>query len=51
MQRRCTFENIQSFLKFGYVIRFRGDIHRSCGDKTRFAAEWVGSDGRATLLR
>ena len=46
-------------LGFGYVIRFRGDIHVSAADgETRLAAEWVGSfdklrmrGGRARKLR
>ena len=38
-------------LKFGYVIRFRGGIHVTSGGKTQFAAQWVGRNGRATVLR
>jgi hypothetical protein len=38
-------------LKFGYVIRFKGGIHVTCRGETRFAADWVGRDGRATVLR
>jgi hypothetical protein len=39
-------------LGFGYVIRFRGNIHVSAADgETRLAAEWVGQGGRARKLR
>ena len=38
-------------LKFDYVIRFRGDIAVTFRGETRFAAQWVGRDGRATVLR
>ena len=39
-------------LGFGYVIRFRGNIHVTDADgRTRPAAEWVGKGGRARKLR
>ncbi len=39
-------------LGFGYVIRFRGNIHVTDADgQTRPAAEWVGKSGRARKLR
>jgi hypothetical protein len=39
-------------LGFGYVIRFRGNIHVSdATGETRPAAEWVGKAGRARKLR
>ena len=39
-------------LGFGYVIRFRGNIHVTAQDgETRPAAEWVGKEGRARKLR
>jgi hypothetical protein len=39
-------------LGFGYVIRFRGNIHVTAADgETRPAAEWVGKGGRARKLR
>ena len=39
-------------LGFGYVIRFRGNIHVSAVDgETRLAADWVGKGGRARKLR
>ena len=39
-------------LGFGYVIRFRGNIHVTDMDgETRPAAEWVGKGGRARKLR
>ena len=39
-------------LGFGYVIRFRGNIHVSAADgQTRLAADWVGKGGRAHKLR
>ena len=38
-------------LGFGYVIRFRGNIHVTDADgRTRPAAEWVGQGGRARKL-
>lgn len=38
-------------LGFGYVIRFRGNIHVTDADgRTRPAAEWVGKGGRARKL-
>ena len=38
-------------LGFGYVIRFRGNIHVTDADgQTRPAAEWVGKGGRARKL-
>ncbi len=38
-------------LGFGYVIRFRGNIHVADADgTTKPAAEWVGKDGRARKL-
>jgi len=39
-------------LGFGYVIRFRGNIHvTDATGETRPAAEWVGKTGRARKLR
>jgi len=39
-------------LGFGYVIRFRGNIHVTDADgQTRPAAKWVGKGGRARKLR
>jgi hypothetical protein len=39
-------------LKFDYVIRFRGNILVTAADgETRTAAAWVGTDGRARVLR
>ena len=39
-------------LGFGYVIRFRGNIHVTAEDgETKPAAEWVGRGGRARKLR
>ena len=39
-------------LGFGYVIRFRGNIHvTDANGETRPAAEWVGQGGRARKLR
>ena len=39
-------------LGFGYVIRFRGNIHVADADgETRPAVEWVGRGGRARKLR
>jgi Transposase DDE domain len=39
-------------LDFGYVIRFRGNIHvTDATGETRPAAEWVGKSGRARKLR
>jgi hypothetical protein len=39
-------------LGFGYVIRFRGNIHvTDAAGETRSAAEWVGKSGRARKLR
>jgi hypothetical protein len=39
-------------LGFGYVIRFRGNIHvTDASGETRTAAEWVGKSGRARKLR
>ena len=39
-------------LGFGYVIRFRGNVHVTAADgQTRQAADWVGKAGRARLLR
>ncbi len=39
-------------LGFGYVIRFRGNIHvTDASGETRPAAEWVGKSGRARKLR
>jgi Transposase DDE domain len=39
-------------LGFGYVIRFRGNIHvTDAAGQTRPAAEWVGKAGRARKLR
>ncbi|WP_191086069.1 IS4 family transposase [Roseococcus microcysteis] len=39
-------------LGFGYVIRFRGNIHvTDAAGETRPAAEWVGKGGRARKLR
>ena len=45
------FEFLES-LDFGYVIRFRGNVHVTAADgQTRLAADWVGKAGRARLLR
>ena len=45
------FEFLNS-LGFGYVIRFRGNVHVTAADgETRLAADWVGKKGRARLLR
>ena len=45
------FEFLDS-LGFGYVIRFRGNVHVTATDgETRLAADWVGKGGRARLLR
>ncbi len=45
------FEFLES-LGFGYVIRFRGNVHLTAVDgQTRLAADWVGKAGRARLLR
>ena len=45
------FEFLES-LGFGYVIRFRGNVHVTAADgQTRLAADWVGKAGRARLLR
>ena len=39
-------------LDFGYVIRFRGNIHvTDATGETRPAAQWVGKSGRARKLR
>jgi hypothetical protein len=39
-------------LGFGYVIRFRGNIHvTDATGETRAASEWVGKSGRARKLR
>src|SRR6202795_3248888 len=39
-------------LGFGYVIRFRGNIHvTDAAGETRPAADWVGKSGRARKLR
>ena len=39
-------------LGFGYVIRFRGNIHVTAKDgETKSAAAWVGKGGRARKLR
>jgi hypothetical protein len=39
-------------LGFGYVIRFRGNIHVTAADgETRPAADWVGQGGRARKQR
>lgn len=39
-------------LGFGYVIRFRGNIHVTAEDgQTKPAADWVGKGGRARKLR
>ena len=41
------FEFLES-LGFGYVIRFRGNVHVTAADgQTRLAADWVGKAGRA----
>ncbi len=45
------FEFLES-LGFGYVIRFRGNVHVTAADgETRLAADWVGKAGSARLLR
>ena len=39
-------------LSFGYVIRFRGNIHvTNAAGETRPASEWIGKFGRARKLR
>ena len=39
-------------LHFDYVIRFRANIKVMAADgEARTAADWVGANGRATLLR
>jgi hypothetical protein len=39
-------------LDFGYVIRFRGNIHvTDAAGQTRPAADWIGKSGRARKLR
>ena len=39
-------------LGFEFVIRFRGNIRVAAADgETKFAAEWVGKDGRSRKLR
>jgi len=39
-------------LGFGYVIRFRGNIHVTAADgQSKPAAEWIGKGGRARKLR
>jgi Transposase DDE domain len=39
-------------LGFGYVIRFRGNIHVTDADgQTKSAVEWLGRGGRARMLR
>jgi hypothetical protein len=39
-------------LGFGYVIRFRGNIHVTAADgQSKPAAEWIGKGGRARMLR
>lgn len=39
-------------LGFGYVIRFRGNIHVAAAEgETRRAAAWIGKEGRARKLR
>ena len=41
------FEFLES-LGFGYVIRFRGNVHVTAADgETRLAEDWVGKKGRA----
>jgi hypothetical protein len=43
---------VSNYLDFGYVIRFRGNIHvTDAAGETRPAAEWVGKSGRARKLR
>ena len=45
------FEFLES-LGFGYVIRFRGNVHVTAAEgETRLAVDWVGKAGRARLLR
>src|ERR1700757_536365 len=45
------FEFLES-LGFGYVIRFRGNVHVTAADgETRLAAAWVGKRGQARKLR
>ena len=39
-------------LGFGYVIRFRGNIHVAAAEgETRRAADWIGKNGQARKLR
>ena len=45
-------EFLSGELRFGYVIRIRGNIQVTSGaGKTRAAADWVGAGGRARTLR
>ena len=45
------FEFLES-LGFGYVIRFRGNVHVTAADgETRLAEDWVGKKGRAPSAR
>jgi len=46
-----VFEFLET-LGFGYVIRFRGNVHVTAADgQTRLAADWIDEKGRARLLR
>jgi hypothetical protein len=38
-------------LGWDFVIRFRGDILVTVGDKSQTAAQWVGSSGRAKMFK
>ena len=46
------FHFLEHELGFGYVIRFRGNIHvTNRKGETRLSADWVGKGGRARTLR
>ena len=48
----CKLFDFLTALGFGYIIRFRGNIHVTAADgQTRPAATWVGQGGRARKLR
>ena len=45
------FEFLES-LGFGYVIRFRGNVHVTAADgQTRLAADWVGTNSSTSLAK
>lgn len=48
----CKLFDFLKKLGFGYVIRFRGNIHVTAADgEKRLAGEWIGKGGRARKLR